>query len=539
MVCARKFATDITLLSFRLDEPEEVTVVKKALLEHLDMDSKVTLGVLCDQLVPIDEPMDEEEKAIRDRLGSLVLAFIAGEAKRAIIERHASRAGNEQEQVLIDGLVKALSRPSIADASRIVRDILLSLPSFKGRFTPRGDELLQTLLSQARVAQKDDLGSLKQSASVKLSSPYLKLADFVVKKGVADPIHLLRFYFVNFIPKMIWQRFSEAAQLFVIIHLAESLSECTKYISDLQPAQLESVKALQRQVADASSILLPALVQSKPSDVRAWNACAVILRACLERQTTTGWHVPSNLARILEDLSRLAQTQGSDANVGGLEGVIRSLLQPPTSASIPPKLDTDVASAEPSSRVASIPNKRKADDTQGPLPMSSSRGLLIQGHASRQPQTWSFGSVEHPRAQPISTPVQASTHVSNFQHPLKRSKTEDATETARPSLLSRMNPAATSATGNLPRKPAAHPPSSLQYPPSSLQYLPSPLQSAPASAPFLGISIKGAAKAAANSSRSSTPPKLSSLLDRMKDKDLSERIDEGEAGRKRKWKGKV
>ena len=107
------------------------------------------------------------------------------------------------------------------------------------------------------MAQKDDLGSLKQAASVKLSSPYLKLADLVVKKGVADPIHLLRFYFVNFIPKMIWQRFSEAAQLFVIIHLAESLSECTKYISDLQPAQVESVKALQRQVADASSILLP------------------------------------------------------------------------------------------------------------------------------------------------------------------------------------------------------------------------------------------------------------------------------------------
>lgn len=103
-----KFATDIPLLPFRPDEPEEVTVVKKALLEHLDMDSKVTLGVLCDQLVPTDEPMDEEEKAIRDRLGSLVLAFIAGEAKRAIIERHASRAGNEQEQVLIDGLVKVM-----------------------------------------------------------------------------------------------------------------------------------------------------------------------------------------------------------------------------------------------------------------------------------------------------------------------------------------------------------------------------------------------------------------------------------------------
>lgn len=91
-----------------LDEPDEVTVVKKALAEHLDMDSKITLGVLCDQIVPIDEPVDPEDKPTRDRLRTLVLAFIAGEAKRAIVERHASQAGSEQEQLIIAGLFKVM-----------------------------------------------------------------------------------------------------------------------------------------------------------------------------------------------------------------------------------------------------------------------------------------------------------------------------------------------------------------------------------------------------------------------------------------------
>lgn len=93
---------------YAIDEPDEVIVVKKALAEHLDMDSKVTLGVLCDQIVPGGEPMDSEDKAIRDRLRTIVLAFIAGEAKRAIVERHASQAGSEQEQIIISGLFKVM-----------------------------------------------------------------------------------------------------------------------------------------------------------------------------------------------------------------------------------------------------------------------------------------------------------------------------------------------------------------------------------------------------------------------------------------------
>lgn len=67
-----------------LDEPEEVQVVKNALLEHLEMDPKGTLGVLCDQLTSVDSDMDEDERAMRERLRYLVSAFLTDEALQPI-----------------------------------------------------------------------------------------------------------------------------------------------------------------------------------------------------------------------------------------------------------------------------------------------------------------------------------------------------------------------------------------------------------------------------------------------------------------------
>lgn len=70
------------------------------------MDPVVTLGVLCDQVVPVDETLDEEDQAIRDRLRSLVLAFLTGEAYRGITERHVNTPGSPAEDVLVSGLLK-------------------------------------------------------------------------------------------------------------------------------------------------------------------------------------------------------------------------------------------------------------------------------------------------------------------------------------------------------------------------------------------------------------------------------------------------
>ena len=85
-----------------LDEPEEVEVVEQQLTEHLDMDPRITLGVLCDQIVPSEEPLEDDDPSTRDRLRSLVLGFMVGRAKRAIVERHAQPA----EEILVEGLAR-------------------------------------------------------------------------------------------------------------------------------------------------------------------------------------------------------------------------------------------------------------------------------------------------------------------------------------------------------------------------------------------------------------------------------------------------
>jgi len=78
-------------------------MVKKALVEHLNMDPKATIGVLCDQLASQDDTHDDEEMFIRTRLRSLVLAFMTREAKQSICGHHVSldRIG---EQMLYEGL---------------------------------------------------------------------------------------------------------------------------------------------------------------------------------------------------------------------------------------------------------------------------------------------------------------------------------------------------------------------------------------------------------------------------------------------------
>lgn len=73
------------------------------------MDPPVTIGVLCDQIIQPDEPMDEEEQFMRDKSRSLVISFLTGEARRAIVDRHASRPGGEAEEVLISQLLMVSS----------------------------------------------------------------------------------------------------------------------------------------------------------------------------------------------------------------------------------------------------------------------------------------------------------------------------------------------------------------------------------------------------------------------------------------------
>jgi hypothetical protein len=50
-------------------------VVKTAIIQLLELDSKITLSVLCDQVVPPDDTTEDKDKATRERLPTLVVAF--------------------------------------------------------------------------------------------------------------------------------------------------------------------------------------------------------------------------------------------------------------------------------------------------------------------------------------------------------------------------------------------------------------------------------------------------------------------------------
>ena len=88
-------------LTISVDEREEVTVVEKQLLMHLDMDPVVTINVLCDQIVSTEGSVDEDEQSVRDRLRSLVIDFMRGRAKQAIV-RHAEKSESKPDLVLVD-----------------------------------------------------------------------------------------------------------------------------------------------------------------------------------------------------------------------------------------------------------------------------------------------------------------------------------------------------------------------------------------------------------------------------------------------------
>ncbi|KAH9026692.1 hypothetical protein EDB83DRAFT_1924088 [Lactarius deliciosus] len=108
------------------DEPEEVTVIKMVLIQHLELDSKVTLGILCDQIVPPDDPIEDEDKTIRKRPEVLVVAFLARDPRKPLLAHlQDQRCGAaEQEDALIDTFIKAVSTSSAAARQRSSRTSL-------------------------------------------------------------------------------------------------------------------------------------------------------------------------------------------------------------------------------------------------------------------------------------------------------------------------------------------------------------------------------------------------------------------------------
>lgn len=217
--------------SWRIDEPDEIFYVRKGLDEHLDLAPSITIGVLCDQIVSPEEPMDEEDQFTRDRLRALVLGFLCERIKK-IVSITKDEPGSEPEKVLVSGVLKvsdlftfvcsqittlqAIPRSTISDINMIVKDIILCLPSYKYR-SPPGETVLEAVLNEAKDILSEEL---PRSQDLERTRAYLELAGLIT--GTASRVlPLLEFYF-NFVVDSLTSLTTDT-QSFVIESIAAQL----------------------------------------------------------------------------------------------------------------------------------------------------------------------------------------------------------------------------------------------------------------------------------------------------------------------------
>ncbi|KIJ68040.1 hypothetical protein HYDPIDRAFT_107637 [Hydnomerulius pinastri MD-312] len=497
---------DVLVQLLQSDEPEEVAVVKTALLKHLDMDPPITLGVLCDQIVPPEEDVDDYERQTRERLRSLVVSFLATDALGAI-EKYTDPPGSEAEQVLVSQLILSISRLDTRDVETIVKDVLLSLPCYRQGYL-RGNDLLQVLLDKATTALQ---ARFNDPELLKSALFYLSLAQIVVvDKRAASPAKLLRFYMSTLSRKMALQKFSPEDRVTVISRIADALSASETEIG----AQTQQVSQLRRQVVDSGSILLEILLDSKLYSRDLWHAVMSLLQAIDTRKELEKWAIPSHLMTSIRKFEVLAN-RATPEDTSKIQGLIRSLTgeQPSSSQGPTHWAKTMTNNGAILARPAHLPARPM---TSSP-PMSSQSDIPrpLSRLATQQPPR-PDSTLVHARVDNILTsPKRPNSSLEDVPQS-KRARTNSRGQTgSAPSLLSRLgdtgDPVTASSSERTGRKRGKRTPK---------EHSPEPNKH-----PSGGYSIKGAATVRRGGSSTETSPRPSSLLDRL-------RADEG-GGRKR------
>ncbi|KAJ6507414.1 hypothetical protein C8R47DRAFT_1101220 [Mycena vitilis] len=496
--------TDVLLQLLQSDEPDEVVVVKQALIAHLDLDPRVTLGVLCDQIMPAAESLvDPDELYMRDRLRTLVLAFLAGEAKEAIMERHAV-PDSEAEGVFVEGLLTAIPKLPPTDTDIIVKQLLLQLRSFQSG-SSRSNALLSTLLGQAQLCLKADA----KTQSLATTRFYMDLMAYVaIEKSLGSPMDLLRFYLPALVAKPYLRKLSSDDQIFVICNMAEALAACEKDIKGCDSPQLS---VLRNQSVEASANLFECLAKAGVAQERSRNACKVLLQCCLRRKREEGWTVPTHIRSPLETL-RAKSEQYTD-----VQELIRPLVAPDTAPSNgSDKSKPPVAQASETKPIVqdASPFGRRvtpASSLRRTFPARDSPVASTSGSRSSSNERSSHAINKH------------SLGTDSSPRPAKRVRTDSDDP---PSLLSRLGSKGTEQRPNVARRATQERPvSAAAVDPEQIPWGPG------------GFSIKGAAAKASNVRRGAPqtgPP--SSLLNRMvMDDDGGGGRSDGGARRKNHW----
>ncbi|KAH9024847.1 hypothetical protein EDB84DRAFT_1615141 [Lactarius hengduanensis] len=373
------------------DEPEEVAVIKMVLIQHLELDSKVTLGILCDQIRP----------------EALVVAFLAQDPRKPLLAQLQGqrRGAAEQEDALIyphQGSIQIL-RGRRGEDHRVHS----RLPAL----VQRGNDLVLLLLTRAAEAPREDLAPGRNPPSLEQSRGSLELSDLLCHaKGAADLAQLLRFYCTSsLMRKMTLGRLPQDSRAFFIARLASALAACSHRKS---PESSELV-SMRRQVVDALTIIPPFFIQVAPSDAQAWGSGEILLHTCQQRkEQQTNWTIPVPLVSVLSEISHLADEQESPESkrVADLSRALARhplLAKPPPSPPSPPPNTKEFVDAPP-------PSRRKAGGQEPGLPQeqNGTQKLSIRGqhvHQRRHPKDiTSSSSPQQSMCLGASTPVEAA-----------------------------------------------------------------------------------------------------------------------------------
>ncbi|KAG6837713.1 hypothetical protein H0H93_003515 [Arthromyces matolae] len=422
---------DVLIQLLQSDERDEVEIVKKALLDHLELDPKVTLGVICDQMSPLDDSVDDDEKEIRDRMRKVVLRFLTEDARKVIVERCAI-PGSDAEESLLENMLAVIPKLAYKDTEIIVEEIILKLKSFQTQLNaPRGSDLLKVLLN--KISQPLSNANRSTSAdSLHSVQLYMDLTSFlVVEKRVAPAILLLRECCSSVVTKINLQKFSPDDQQLVVCSLAEiyyTANDQQFSLNDDGPA----IDTLTRVIVDSSPFLLEALRLTEGSSPRHIKACKILLQACKDRQQSASWSPRPNLVSVLSAIAtRLSRSRFQD-----LLDLIRSLVPLPSTSAKPQEQSAKISSA--------LQSSTNGEPSTGPLAArpSTNQFPVRRMHVAT--------SSRHSGPRPSSTEPAIHLGLASMKHqlppdvstrPTKRQKNDapDNRETdSGPSLLSRM-----------------------------------------------------------------------------------------------------
>ncbi|KAJ3563311.1 hypothetical protein NP233_g9020 [Leucocoprinus birnbaumii] len=470
---------DVLVQLLQSEEVDEVSVVKKALVEHLEMDLKVTLGVLFDQIVFEDETSDQEEISIRERLRSLVLAFMVVEAKETIRERLAV-PGEVGEPIFYEGIFSVIPHLRPDDFNLVLKDLMYALPAFTShRPSERGSELLQVLLSgKALPSLKEDLqsglGSLTKSQQI------LQICEHITCDLQAAPaVDFLQFLCTSLIGKITLQKMQVNDQQWIVCSLSRTL--------DAAGRQTQSPRyfSLRRTIVDACPYLLEVLKTPTVKRSESVKAYTIFLQACFERAKEPPWTAPSHLLKVLQEFQEWPEVSQTRDH----ERMFRFLASPSrASVSRTPLAQTKVIKIVSSPRISS------------PRASGSSLNDAIPNPSSSHDQN----------AYTMQDRIKRNLTAELPARPSKRTKLEEVVDPPKtPTLLSRLG-TSLNRQSSLPELSSSKPPKTSMVPKAK-----SPPEVSQLSQ---GFSIKGAAaKQASQNVALSSRVTPSSLLERLQD----------------------